>query len=72
MEYILIKLDDIFDFNNKVNLRLKDGWKLHGDTFSYKFNDIMWHTQAMIKHQIETQYNTDLQTVEQIMASWNV
>jgi len=73
MEYILIKTDNLEDFNKKINNKLEQGWKIHGETFTYKIKGVYYHTQALIKNEIKI--NTPVikeKTVEEILASWNL
>lgn len=33
MEYKIVRISHIVDFENEINRLLKEGWKLHGSTF---------------------------------------
>lgn len=44
MKFKLLTYEDVNLFNNEVNKRLSNGWKLHGTTFTDKSNS---YCQAM-------------------------
>jgi len=71
MRYILLKSDDIDNFNQEITNKLNEGWKLHGNSFSYELDGKVFFTQAVIKDiAIPSEFVYD-NSVEQILASIN-
>lgn len=72
MKYFLIKEKNSEIFNQKISERLEYGWQLHGETFVYKIDENVFYTQAVIKKEEDIKPHTnDVETVGQILASWN-
>lgn len=75
MEYILITKTDSKEFENEINFKLKESWKLHGNTNTFAIhNDGVCYTQAMIRERKPLKHiklDKNL-SVEEILASWNL
>ena len=72
MEYILIKKSNLNEFKKEIKAKLDEGWVLHGDEFSFKVLDKVIYTQAVIKKNEEDVDNDEIDSIQQITASWNI